>query len=99
MSIVAGVQIFIVLSFIFSLRMKVWETSVNSFIFIAGLFVLTVTREFAYFKEIWMNYHVLFIGVTLAFVMSRVTYQAFCKKYREALCNDCTNYNRRDTDK
>lgn len=99
MNTVFAVQIFIVLSFLFALRMRVWRTSLSSFIFICGLFVLTISREFQYFKEIWTNYHVLIMGITLFLVMSRVTYQSFSKKYKEMKCNDCTNYKRRITDK
>lgn len=99
MNAVFAVQIFIVLSFIFALRMRVWRTSLNSFIFICGLFTLTISREFDYLTNIWVNYHVLVIGFTLAFVMSRLSYQSFSKKYKEMKCNDYTNYNRRITDK
>lgn len=99
MNTVFAVQIFIVLSFLFSLRMRVWKTSLNSFIFICGLFVLTISREFEYLRNIWINYHVSVMGITLFIVMSRVSYQSFYKKYKEFLCHDCTNYNRRATDK
>lgn len=99
MNTVFAVQIFIVLSFIFALRMRVWRTSLNSFIFICGLFTLTISREFDYLTNIWVDYHVLVIGFTLAFVMSRLSYQSFSKKYKEMKCNDYTNYNRRITDK
>lgn len=99
MSIVFGVQVLIILSFIFSLRMRAWKTSLNSFIFISGLFILTISREFNILKEIWVNYHVSVMGITLFLVMSRVSYQSFSKKYKELLCDTCTNYNRRSTDK
>lgn len=99
MSIVYAVQVLVILSFIFALRMKIWRTSLNSFVFINGLFILTITREIDFFVEIWTKWHVSIVGLTLLFVMSRVAYQSFYKKYKDLLCNDCTNYNRRITDK
>ena len=99
MSVLFGVQIFIILSFLFSLRMKVWRTSLNSFIFISGLFILTISREFQYLREAWEDYHISVMGITLFLVMARVSYQSFSKKYKEMLCSGCTNYSRRATDK
>jgi hypothetical protein len=99
MNTVFAVQIFIILSFLFSLRMRVWRTSLNSFIFICGLFILTISREFEELRDVWTNYHVSVMGITLFLVMSRVAYQSFSKKYKEMLCSGCTNYNRRAADK
>lgn len=98
MSTVFAVQILIVLSFIFSLRMRVWRTSVNSFVFISALFVLTISREFAFFQSFWVNYHTSVMGAALVFVMGRLSYQSFRKKCKDWMCSDCTNYNRREGD-
>ncbi len=62
------------------------------------MFVLTISREIQYFQDIWVNYHAFIVGVALIFVMGRLSYQSFYKKYKELICNDCANYNRRSTD-
>lgn len=92
------VQIFIILSFIYSVRLKVWNTSLNTFIVIATMFLLTISREIPYLKKIWIDYHVTVVGVMLFIIMARVVFQSVRKKYRDSLCNDCTNYNSRSKD-
>lgn len=94
MKMIFAVQVLIILSFLFSLRMRVWRTSLNSFIFITGLFILTITREIPYFKDIWVPYHTGLIGLVLLFVMVRLSYQSLHKKYKDIF----HIHNRRSTD-
>lgn len=92
------VQIMIILFFIYSVKMKIWKQSLNTFIVFATLFILTISREVEYLRKIWIDYHVSVIGLMMIVLMSRVVYQSVYKKYKDAFCNDCTNYNRRSTD-
>lgn len=99
MNIVFAMQVFIILSFLFAVRMRVWKTSLNSFVFIAALFLLTISKELQYFRDIWMCYHIAVMGLVLVFVMGRLSYQSFYKKYKEIFWSNCINHNRRATDR
>ena len=93
------VQTMIILSFIYALRMKIWNTSLNTFIVISILFILTVSNEIPMLQKIWITYHTSLIGIMIFIIMGRVVFQSVKKKYLEFYCNDCSNYNRRQTDK
>lgn len=90
------VQIMIILSFLYSIKMKIWHTSLNTFIVVSTMFVLTVSREVPFLRSIWADYHVTVIGLMLATIMSRVVYQSVKHKIKEYHCSHtCTNFNRR----
>lgn len=93
------IQIMAIMYFMYALRLKVWKTSLNTFVVIATFFVVTISREVPMLRDIWVDYHLTIIAMAMTFLMGRVVYQSAHKKYKELVCNDCTNYNRRSTDK
>lgn len=93
------IQIMAIIYFIYALRLKVWQTSINTFVVITTFFVVTISREVVVLKDIWIDYHLTIIAIAMTFLMGRVVYQSAKKKYQKFMCSDCTNYNRRSTDK
>lgn len=93
------IQIMAIVYFIYALRLQIWKTSLNTFVIMATFFILTISREVEMLKNIWVDYHLTIVAIAMTFLMGRVVYQSAHKKYKELLCNDCTNYNRRSTDK
>jgi prepilin signal peptidase PulO-like enzyme (type II secretory pathway) len=70
------IQIMAVLYFLFALRFTIWRTSLNSFIVIAGFFIITVSYEFELFKRFWLDYHLVIVAIIMTMVMVRVVYQS-----------------------
>ena len=98
MSSIQIIQIMAILYFLYALRMKVWQTSLNTFVVLAAFFIVTVSREFEICRDIWIDYHLTIVAVAMTFLMGRVVYQSVRKKYIDRICNDCTNFNRRKDD-
>jgi len=83
MKVLPILQIMSILYFIFAVRMRMWNISINSFVVITSVFVIAVSYETKMFNCIWVNYHLTIIVLMLTFIMARVTYQsAFTKKHR-----------------
>lgn len=76
-------EIMSVLYFIASLRMRVWNTSLNSFVVICVFFVITTSYEFDALKKIWGSCHITILAVMLTFIMARVTYQSISSKRKK----------------
>lgn len=94
------VQVMAILYFMFAVRYKVWQTSLNTFVVFTGFFVITATHEIVQAKEHWINYHLTLVGFIMTFLMARVVYQRITKKNDEkCLFPDCKNKGRRKDDK
>ena len=96
MSSIQIVQIMAILYFIYALRLKVWQTSLNTFVVILAFFLITVSREFEICKEIWIDYHLTIVAATKTFLMGRVVFQSVNKKYLDSICGKCTHFRRKD---
>lgn len=92
------IQIMAIIYFIYAIRLKVWRTSLNTFVVLTAFFILTISREVEMLRDIWIDYHLIIIAIVMTFLMGRVVYQSAHKKHKELICNDCINYNRRSTD-
>lgn len=93
------IQIMAIVYFIYALRLQIWKTSLNTFVVMATFFILTISREVEMLRDVWVDYHLTIIAMAMTFLMGRVVYQSAKKKYQKFMCSDCTNYNRRSTDK
>ena len=92
------VQIMAILYFLYALRMKVWETSVNTFIVFVTFFIITISREVDACQEIWTDWHLSIVAITMTVLMARVVWQSVSKKYKENVCSGCDNFKRRKDD-
>jgi len=92
------VQIMGVLYFIAALRMKVWKTSLNTFIVISGFFLITISREIEFLRDIWATYHLSIVGLIMTALMLRVVYQSINKKLVDSVCDNCFDFKRRKDD-
>lgn len=69
-----------ILYFISAIKMKIWQTSLNSFVVVSVFFIITISHEFEVIRHIWISYHVTIFAIMLTFIMGRVTYQSICTK-------------------
>lgn len=98
MSSIQVIQIMAILYFIYAVRLRVWKTSLNTFIVLSAFFLITVSREIPICVEFWINYHLTVIAMTMTFLMGRVVFQSSHKKYLDNICDKCTHFNRRKDD-
>lgn len=83
MKIIPILQIISILYFMFAVRMQMWKISINSFVVITSVFIISVSYETGMFQCVWVDYHLSIIAIMLTFIMARVTWQsAFSKKHR-----------------
>ena len=80
MNIIIILQIISILYFIFALRMKMWKISLNSFIVISTVFILSISSQISLFSNIWVNYHLTIIIAMLTFIIARTTWQSIQDK-------------------
>jgi predicted membrane protein len=90
---VAIIQIIGVLYFIVAIRFKVWQTSLNTFLVFATVFIIVVSREIDILCYIWADYHLSIVAILLTFMMARVVIQgAKRKQVQKDKCNGCWKY-------
>lgn len=92
------IQIMAILYFIAAVKMKVWKVSLNTFVVLTAVFVVTISREFDFAQHIWIDYHLGIIGFTMTFLMVRVVYQSINKKLVDSICDNCIDFKRRKGD-
>lgn len=86
MNIITIIEIISILYFIAAVRMRVWRTSLNSFVVITASFVLLVSYECPYVRSHWMTYHLSIVAIVMTFIMVRVTYQSVNEKWKSYHC-------------
>jgi len=84
MNTIGLLQIMAVLYFVFAVRMQVWQTSLNTFVVIAAIFFIVITREIAPLRTIWADYHFTIIALLMTFLMARVVWQKSHKTYKNS---------------
>lgn len=83
MKVIPILQIMSILYFIFAVRMRMWNISLNSFVVITSIFLIAVSYETKLFECVWADYHLTIVILMMTFIMARVTWQsAFKKKHR-----------------
>lgn len=70
------IQIMSVLFFIFALRMRIWKTSLNTFIVFTVIFFISMSHEIEFLRAFWINYHLTVIATMMFVLMARVVYQS-----------------------
>lgn len=99
MSSIGIIQIMAILYFMYAVKLKIWNTSLNTFIVISTFFILTVSRELEICREVWVDYHLTIIAISMTFIMGRVVFQSANKKYIQSMCQKCSEFRRRKDDK
>lgn len=69
-----------VLYFVFAVRMKIWQTSINTFIVFCTAFVVAISYQVEELKFVFEN-RVWLFNATLTFLFARVAYQQIYNKY------------------
>lgn len=85
MSIMSALQIMAILYFITAVRMRVWRTSLNTFVVISTIFELCISYEIPIIQRAWQQYHLYVIAGMMTFLMARVTYQSICTHRRRIM--------------
>ena len=85
------IQLIGVLYFLMAVRLKVWKTSLNTFLVFATAFTIVATREIEFLRTIWVDYHLTLIAALLTFMMVRVVIQGAYKKKTDN-CSRCCDF-------
>ena len=83
-------QLMAVLYFIFAVRMKIWQTSLNTFFVFCVAFVVAVSHQTESLRFIFDN-RVWIFDIALTVLFARVAYQQICKKYNDNFKSKCSD--------
>ena len=86
------VQFMAVAYFIAAVRMRFWQTSMNTFVVLSAVFLISFLANFEICRYYWIDIHLGIVAFTLSFMMARVIYQRYVSKVKDCLdikCKGC----------